>query len=75
MHKKVKKKMNFKACAVRETGVYSDVNEDFEHKRNEEIRFTIICITRATQVAQESKEKDEFQGLRSERNRSLLRRK
>ena len=36
---KVKKKMNFKACVVRETGVYSDVNEDFEHKRNEEIRF------------------------------------
>jgi hypothetical protein len=28
---------NFKACEMRETAVYSGVNEDFEHERNAEI--------------------------------------
>lgn len=31
--------MKFKACEVRETAAYKSVCEDFEHKRNAEIRF------------------------------------
>ena len=35
--KKLYNKRDFKACEVRETAVYSGVNEDFEHKRNAKI--------------------------------------
>ncbi len=36
--------MKFKACEVRETAAYKSVCEDFEHKRNAEIRFLSIFI-------------------------------
>ncbi len=37
--KRVNKKMKFKACEARKTAAYQGVCEDFEGKRNAEIRF------------------------------------